>query len=443
MKTLIPAGSFWKTDYGIEPKGGLVLQNVSNDLFSLAKDMRVTAMWIGSHDPAAASKPATAVLKKLNLASGELKATSPAAEIAASALAAPANFICYVPEAGLRAEYQTPNTVLGGDQLSVTQEFLFCPYGLNPPHEPGAVLRAARLFPLVSFKTDTIASGDKIRYIRIDYRFEFDLDAEIDGAEPIDSLLHKPHARTGNHAAIFRDTEDVPFPIQPRASSPRLANLSDVFAAAEKPLQYEVTALGISHGQSLVNKRPVTWDNYHHFPMGEPLPSTPGAFHCAHLHWRWGAITGGAPMMLLPSAGDPQFGQRKLNGWAPGGPLLDPRIPDQTLRFAVTDASTPTHQAVLNPSEQKFEDLFVKKALPGRIPPEGSALVTWFSIEVFRDPKDDRDSWEGTVFIHGLYFAHNPEPPLLSVSGATAMLGGLRDGLLKPKPTQKWVRNAI
>ena len=58
-----------------------------------------------------------------------------------------------------------------------------------------------------------------------------------------------------------------------------------------------------------------------------------------------------------------------------------------------------------------------------------------FDRTISRFPDDTAPTWEGTVFIHGLYFGHGAEPFSLTASAAA-----LDQPLLKPKPTQAWER---
>jgi hypothetical protein len=103
-----------------------------------------------------------------------------------------------------------------------------------------------------------------------------------------------------------------------------------------------------------------------------------------------------------------------------GGPLLDPKISTQTIRFAITksqpDKTEPANKwnADQFPSTKVFSDLFfdneTKKPDPASIS-GGEEIITWYSITVEnRSPEaGDEKPFEGTVLIHGLYFAHNIE----------------------------------
>ncbi len=71
------------------------------------------------------------------------------------------------------------------------------------------------------------------------------------------------------------------------------------------------------------------------------LPSTPGAYHAAHLHWRWGKYLQERhryvkSVLPLNKSGDSQF----VSKTGVGGPLLDPNIPYQSIRFALVLLTT-------------------------------------------------------------------------------------------------------
>jgi hypothetical protein len=71
--------------------------------------------------------------------------------------------------------------------------------------------------------------------------------------------------------------------------------------------------------------------------IGKDIISPPGAFHTAHLHWRWGSVSA-----FAPHGGQPQFGPGGVPSSVQGnvldgyGVLVDPAIWIQTVRFAVT-----------------------------------------------------------------------------------------------------------
>jgi hypothetical protein len=449
---LYPRGWYLQYELGTS---GLNLYNIRHANYRLANDVRIAGIWVGSDDPNDPAKPKDAALISLKLGGPDLPNATFAPPPGPGFQSPPVPFDKYGPLFTLNASFKTKDPVLGpntdSEFLEIIQDYQFGSYGMNPPHEPGAVLQAARFFPLLKFNISG-AGKNKVKYLRVDFRFHLNLDSL--GFDP---EVRKQKQRSGqdvrgsNQAGIFRDRESVPFPLQFRTGGifgpggiVTPANIGDVYAAAEKPLQYEIGTRGLTHGRSADAGQPDTWDNYHQWGspygglLGSPLPTTPGAFHCAHLHWRWGAASGDPSRkgILLKAAGDPQF--RGL-GWTEhtGGPLLDERVPDQSIRFAVTKNFNHNLESEIL-STQKFEDLFIsQRAVPDSVK-SGADLVLWYSVEVFRDIKQLQQPWEGSLFIHGLYFAHDPEP--LSF---TSLAGNLSEKLLKPTPTQKWQRYAM
>jgi hypothetical protein len=423
----------WELDYGIGP-GGLVLSKVGNHGYPLATDMRIARLWVAAPTLGAITDPAryraSVPRRSFVPGSGDMPALGPVTRLPDTR--APGAFAIHPTHGGLAATFETATAIptLRNDRLTVTQRYLFGAYSKNPPHEPGAVLTAARLFPLLEF---TFTPGPENTpgpsYFRADFRFDFALNG--DGPDL---------------AGVFRDGETVP---AARFSSrpPFIVKpaLADVFAGGEKPLHHEFIGPGLRESHvpiGTISPDPQTWDNYHQFPMAQDgsLPSTPGAFHCLHLHWRWGAVSGSGAA-FPPLHGSPQF---KGIGWTPaaGGPLIDPAIPAQDLTLAVTRDSGPGTPLApgANPSEWTFSELFTKlRSQP--LPVAGGARLTlWMSFEVYRPDDRKKAVWGGTLFPHGMYFAHSPEPTLLQsvfvgnpgpVTPILSAGGGLRDPLQK------------
>lgn len=355
------------------------------------------------------------------------------------------------------------------DSIDLSQIFLFSHYGMSPPHEPGGVLTAARMHPMVKYEFhkntsyDPTAEHRRLSSIRFDYRIQLYLDA----------FYNSTNAATdnGNNAGVFRDTASPPV----FAGAAFLAGLADVssvvFEAVEKPLVYEITGPGLAKSASAFPVGPVgaymnnlpavnaCWDNVHWWGggVGKNMISTPGAFHAAHLHWRWGEVAAGAPQ-----GSQPQFGPGGVPSSVQGnflgsyGVLVDPAIWIQSVRFAVAlnDAKLDPDQsgvkiADLTPSDWKtvFSGL---RAQPSDIS-SPSDIVLFYSIEVHRDvtvpsitvfTPPNYTSYPGgsftagtagTVFIHGIFFAHEPEQ--------TAKTIGTRSALYWPD-SEKTIRSA-
>ena len=166
----------WRFDYGVPPNEGLILQNVSHASYFFARDMRIAGIWVGYHDPAAPSQVAFKKPYKLN--SSDLPGVG--LEELEGDIPRPPDFPFYKPVQGVRADFKTSSPVFGAgsEVLELTQEYLFAAYGLDPPHEPGAVLNAARMFPLVKFRVPpTVTSPPSVTPLSLSIvRFRYMLD---------------------------------------------------------------------------------------------------------------------------------------------------------------------------------------------------------------------------------------------------------------------------
>jgi hypothetical protein len=438
--------SSWDLNYDLV-EGGLVIQAVKHDGFRLAHDVRVTRLWVDAEWPASTSSKN---LRNFKLNSADLPATTATVTV----LKQPSNpdpaFKGYATPFGLEASFSSKNKYLAGTpnecDITVTERFLFATYGKNPAHEPGGVLDATRLFPLLEFSFPAVdpknVSQPYPKYFRADYRLDIDID-NVDEAGVVARSL--AGSTTENKAAIFRDEESAPSKFQTAAAGVlslgvSAVNAEPLFAAIEKPLQYEVASYGLVKGSPPAGiDDSKTWDNAHIWPAKkgsyiDPI-STPGAFHAVHCHWRWGAVSGDpqARGSLIPAAGAPQF---QGVGWSAsaGGALVDSKIPTQNLQFAISKADEPAWAAANNPSKQDFKTLFTDARTDPDEVKNGGDLVLWLSFEVFRQ---DTKPWQGTLFVNGLYFAHNKDNTPLLVRLAGAYGTGA-----KPSPSKQWQRFA-
>ena len=193
-----------------------------------------------------------------------------------------------------------------------------------------------------------------------------------------------------------------------------------------------------------------TWDNIHWWGYrgdGKPLISTPGAFYAAHLHWRWSTVVqspSGVPLLDSPHAGEDQFIGVDLEGTDLGGPLLDPEIPKQSIKFAVTkyDKNKDPNEKDVHLKDLsgiRFEDTFIEKeeAKDPKYIEKGADIVLWYSVEVH---KEESKNFEGTIFIHGMFFAHDSEQTW-AFSSPERFIGETEPTHIPGRPDQQWIRN--
>jgi hypothetical protein len=156
------------------------------------------------------------------------------------------------------------------------------------------------------------------------------------------------------------------------------------------------------------------------------------------MHWRWGeeATHPGLKARLLAGLkGGAQFNE--------GKPIVDPENSDQSIELAVTsaDEGIVEWQVNRNPSTLVFEDLFTKTnrdTHPADLE-KGARLALWVSITAFRDEQRQAKNWSGTLFTHGLFFAHSPDPLDLRFSRFSPLTGPLPADAKLPK---EWHRLA-
>lgn len=446
----------WNFGYAVT-EGGLVLSDVRHADFTLASDLRVVRVLVDTDFP---NSSTGANLRSFVLGSKDMP-QKPGTGIDTVYAPQDSKFGYKFPF-GLEATFESAEPMFGkgtnSDKLTIQQKYRFANYGRNPPHEPGGVLDATRLYPLVKFMVPA-ASNDKTklnpRYLRVDYRFDFDVDNIDEQRGVLNSALTAPTGSRDNTnlAGVFKDHEALPGPGAALATALQVLgsviasgpNVDSLFRALEKPLAYEIASYGWLGGElptSFQGKAPATWDNLHVWAAKAQTVSTPGAFHCIHMHWRWGAVSGDEHLgvmdaKLLPAAGKSFQGL----GWSStrGGPLIDPYLPRQNIQFAVTKNDIPNWRKEYNPSHpEAFAKLFTgARAQPDPID-RGADLVLWMSFEVFRSDVDMSAPWGGHLFTHGMYFAHNPD-----ATPRPAQLGGAYGMASNPHPTRTWQRYAI
>ena len=453
------------------PAGGLALQDLRHDQHNFARDVRMIGIRLKLEQvdpsgtvtttrsvflplsnppftvgaitiltPAVPAAPATSTLTYLREADEALQFRSYFRD-------STGNYIGY----GVRCDYTLPaswfttnaaNCEVSG--LLISQRFLFSRYGLSPRHEPGGVLQAARCHPMTRFEYTANPAVDKTQaYYRIaSLRFDYRLHLYVD------SSFTAPTATTPTapqQAGLFAD-EDVANPVTGLGAVARITAAASrtAFSAVEKPLVCEVAATGLSEGCPLIGPRTIyaptgathCWDNTHWWGFrgtGAPMISAPGGFHAAHMHWRWGGA-GSALRATIPeidTSGAPTVAQDHPWGRAIRT-LVDPDVWIQTIRVAVTKndpALDPTRSGVTldSLSREDWPTLFSSvRPTPDSIE-AGGDLVLWYSTEVHRSTDfPGRYSFAifpqrlaaattlftrtaGTVFVHGMFFAHNPE----------------------------------
>lgn len=307
----------------------------------------------------------------------------------------------------------------------------------------------------------------QINSIRIDYRFQPRLDAFLffeENKKALDGVVNQAAIKINDiaknplrakdtdfilktkpqQAGVFIDEESVDY-LSGFFSG--LAAEQAVFKAIEKPLIYEIGGVGLAKGLPFFRDSKQsykTWDNIHWWGgyKNFHIPSAPGAFHAMHLHWRWGGAVKGGLIPPNPKHGkEKQFTEsgvpsealkdKRYKGFL--GPLVDPKAWIQSVRFAIVKYNK---QEDNNITTKEFRDKFSNKI---NIPStnlkqinDGDSLVLWYSVELSREltlPEyTDEDisrmpgntrvkipekkltaSLSGTIFIHGLFFAHEEE----------------------------------
>jgi hypothetical protein len=489
------------------PSGGIVLKDVRHRSNNFASDLRLIGLRIlvADIDPGNVVAAKTSWFVPLV---PSLLAAGPIQELKPSALTAPpaptatgATFLdrlksaadelvmlkSYFKDAtgnytgyGIRADYVAtpalfahwPNCEMSA--LKLSQIFLFSVYGKSPPHEPGGVLMAARCHPLTTYAMAPNTSVDRTRRfqriesIRFDYRLHLTIDSKPAGSSETSTFTFL------NNAGLFRDNDAVSITggIAGVFGGGRpLAFSKAAFAAVEKQLILEVVAPGLAQGLSGFRDQTGDhwcWDNVHWWGNRGtgPMISTPGAFHAAHIHWRWGSA-GSSLRPTIPvidtTGRPPGLPNRALGGVAGGSLLVDPRIWIQTIRVAVAHNDAVLDPNVASNTLDKLSTVDWKSLFTGLRPKPldiaaGSDIVCWYSVEVHRElpvassseftppnytvtpSKLYTNKLEGTVFLHGIFFAHEAEITGFGI-GATGPLHWSRSEK-SIRTAAQWFRDA-
>lgn len=458
---------------GKPPAGGLALQNLRHDGHNFAKDVRVVGIWIAT-EVVEPSGTVTSTAKSYYPLDSGVFTVSDVTTLAPKAISNHAtgrnfnylreaddalSFSTYFQEGGnyfgygVGAKFEAPsllksyaNCAYSG--LTVEQIFLFSRYGNAPKHEPSGGLSAARFHPMTKYAFSANPAFDqkkqftRVSSIRFDYRLHLYLDAHYNA--PVDTRL------TPNQAGLFADSDSalgtvataLNWVITVRGAKNPLpeAVSAGAFDAVEKPLVLECIAPGLGKGFPVFfttgdkPRKIRCWDNVHWWGSrgpGAPLISAPGAFHCAHLHWRWGAAAAASAAKSDPVFNPTTWPAGLVLTSPPGawGPLVDPGIWIQTLQVAVVknDPKLDPNRGVApgDLTKADWRSLFD----PGlRSAPDdiyaGQDIVLWYSAEVHREVTllgnlSNAGTYiskpNGTIFLHGLFFAHDAEKSGLTV----------------------------
>jgi hypothetical protein len=448
-----------RVETGMVPHGGLVLRDMRHDGFSFAEQARVIGIWVFPKDPAKHEPKFLALgppdfVQQHSVTGVPNDPYSPVVPPHHTE-DAPRQFAVYnaLDELQVVSTSQFPvfpDEAGKGHYLTVHQKMLFTGYSDTPAHEPagtqlgGALsgaLSATRFFPLLWFEY----TGADARSIRVDYYFDLQLDGQIDAATraTVGQWYRDNDIQFPNQVGVFRDLDT---PSLETVEQARHEGLQSAFPAAEKPMLNEICTVGLWLGGSDIPATPGSsssteepdpnesfavqykgWDNIHWWGSrgaGNDLPSTIGAFHAAHFHWRWALGVQDADL----------FGRQFVGlDLSRGGPLLDPALPVQTLRFAIAkrrDDRDPDLVDLAQLSHRHFSELFHTRdnpppeyiSLPDQNRNEGTDLALWLSVEVEATP-----FFTGTLLPHGFFFAHDPEPSFFK--------GGFKTG--SPFPEHK------
>lgn len=421
-------------------KGGLILKDLFHDGYSFATDIRTLGIWLFPKDTDTYD-PVFLVLGEpdFNLISSNIpnKQLSPP----------PFNFSRFQSTVQLDACYESKAHFFGTEEpISIKQKYIFTEYSSSPAHEPmgamlsftSASLPATRLFPLVTLELPNAYKG-LVASFRVDYYLHPKLEGFVNQSQNQQHSSRYPNGLFDfpNQAGIFLDG------VNPLTDLIQVAgellyygkdepgihltnSLQGVFKALEKPCVLELCVTAMKNSALKFpsestdpdenGKEQYHWDNIHWWGsrgVGNNIISALGAAHAFHLHWRWGY---GASTAFM----SPQFqGQTYMSK----GPLVDPRLPHQTVRLALIEYDENKDPAIINHkdlSTENFADLFINEGLPKEINTldennmEGANITLWYSVEC-----EIPDNFKaGTAFIHGIFFMHEEEPNFNPTTGS-------------------------
>lgn len=355
-------------------------------------------------------------------------------------------------EKELKVTYRSTNKLFGSGSgyLFVTQKFIMTKYSDKPAHEPTGGLKAARFFPITQLIYNIPPENghkieDYVESFRVDYRLYISLDTYAIAKTEVKPSIYgyketlaydrkKIKDKINNAAGLFKDEDSQSL----SDIHGGIANM--VFSASEKPLISEIVTEGLNPYNIKTHK--YKWDNIHWWGFGKDgvLGSTPGSFHAVHIHWRWAKeLQDKNSHSLADLAGDPQFAGKGNNG-----ALVDPTIANQILRIAVVKNENIPNDYHIQKSEV-FNDFFINLTNRKDNKPlefkNGEDMILYYSSEIkLKDCK--KNAQKGlicSVFIHGLFFAHEIEPASLLKAAKAGTTNKFNKNLDKLN-NKKWER---
>jgi hypothetical protein len=477
-----------------EPGYGYIVRELMHDMHPFAKEIRVEQVQIAGNFQPLSSKSKSwqdgNFLQRESFKLGPpVMARTGGPELirpsAGKSFSDPRGF--YNPLLSTLTVYEM-NNIFGepNQSMGIGFGFMFTTYSKNTLHEPSGILKAARVYPVVNFISPAPTSPltdpkNRISAIRVIFRVELAVSG-LDFVETVKSIRQKQpklsndevnalalamltRAAGRNQAGFWTDHDD-PSDLQALSIRTSLSGKwpgYQAFARAEKPLLWEATGSGLLEGHYRTTQKGTLWDNFHQwqgsfnsrqelldaYKNGGQMPPSPGMPYAAHLHWRWSADAYKGSKLLGP--GGKQFGG--VGG--AGGPMIDPRLPDQDLHFAITQRNNfePTLDIMdeyyknnkhVFGIQDTIEDLFSQISGKRKNPREiwhGDNLVLWLDFMARSNHLGDikqanANIFEGAFFVNGIFFAHEP----ISVMPFLTVLGAYKPQFITSTPKHKWER---
>lgn len=319
-----------------DKKTGFSLQEVSHDGHAFAEAISLERIAVASFSDLDWKRPRSSSTNYHIFGLGDCKQIeAPTISVLPTGTTDPLGY--YAPRVKLSAKYEKTD-LLGEKGQSIVLElaYLLTAYGKDPSHEPGGVISAARIYPTLTFTVPSLTRSKQNPRFRhptaVQALLRVNLTLDDQGV--------------GNQCGIFTDPEELgALGVSLSALwGPHLPG-SFNFLRAEKPLTWEVVGRAVRHGSHIgwTSDEP-GWDNIHQWshptiPYGphpkegfDNQPYTPGLPYGGHLHWRWGRTATGTK--TLPG------GKQYAGAGGPGKPLIDSRIYNQNIEFAIVDGST-------------------------------------------------------------------------------------------------------